>query len=76
MKTYGLKVLATQLHERWPRIMELRTAALYCGSINAAFIQDNFPDLVYEFNGKEVVDKHDLDERLDSCKIKVKNKFF
>ncbi|MBQ9502879.1 MAG: hypothetical protein IJU70_12030 [Lentisphaeria bacterium] len=64
------KTLTSICGERWPRLLSPTLAAAYCGMLLGEFRRSPFAALIREVDGRERVDRAELDAEIDSEKTK------
>lgn len=61
---HGMRTLARLCGERWPRQMPLDLAGAYCGLAGASALRKipSLQNLIYQCDGKDFIDRNDLDQ--------------
>ena len=67
--------LVRRLGERWSRLLDAETAALYLGKPSATYVTENAAlcGKFFDFGGHCVIDRRDLDEYIDEVKAKTRD---
>lgn len=59
------KTLTSICGERWPRLLSPTLAAAYCGMLLGEFRKSPFAALIRDVDGRERVDRAELDAEID-----------
>lgn len=69
MKRDNSMTVARACGDKWPRLMSLTMAAIYSGRSNLYELEQcGLADLAFDFYGRKVIDREDLDKAIDMKK--------
>ena len=58
--------------EKWGRLLPVALAAAYCGMLTREFMKSRFAPLIRDYDGRERVDRVELDAMIDEMREEAK----